>query len=596
MSEGRQAGNRRAPRGVLRAVLLCAAAVLIAPQPGAAQAIGDQLRGEVAETDKDKDLLSTVPLAGQKTPLGEQTAPPPQDGNGIPVSTFEPTSKGATPDDDADTGPTKRKSIFTDTTDDQTDTQTDAARPGKPRTAQEREQARKKASLPADPVAVRLDADSKKKKDAAKKAAAAKEEADKAATTGTVRTKTIDSEEILKTDPDSKREDAIETLNKKPEENPYAPVGIRVGTFTVLPSAESGVTWTSNADSGPGGQPATLSETTLRLNAISEYDGNKTTIDAWGNFRKTISGEEIDQKRARIDAVHEHDLGRDWKALTSLGYEVGPESASSPTAVSGALEQPIEQTFTGSLGAEKELGKLQLRLTGNVERDVFGDAELSTGGSVSQSDQDSTFTAGVLRTGYEISPALTPFVELEYGHRNYDQEYDNNGYARSYDRTAARAGLAIDFGEKFKGEASAGWVNEDLQDPRLEPISGPTVAAAMEWSPVRGTIVGLDAETTLEDSTTPGASGSILYSGQVTLSHELRANLTAELALGGGVRDYTPSQDGRDTIWNAGAGLTWWLNRYVGLTGKGFHEQLTSTDPSRDYTTNSVFVGLKLQR
>src|SRR5262249_4004573 len=161
---------------------------------------------------------------------------------------FEPASQGATPDDNADTAPdtspAKPKSIFTDTTDDQADDQTDTAPVGKPRTALERQQARKKASLPADPVAVRLDADAKKKRDAATKAAAAKEEKDKEATTGTVRAKTIDSEEILKSEADSKREEAIETLNKKPEENPYAPVGLRVGTFTVLPSAESGVTWT----------------------------------------------------------------------------------------------------------------------------------------------------------------------------------------------------------------------------------------------------------------------------------------------------------------------------------------------------------------
>jgi hypothetical protein len=363
----------------------------------------------------------------------------------------------------------------------------------------------------------------------------------------------------------------------------------------VLPSAESGVTWTSNADSSAGSGPATLSETTLRLNAISDYDGNTTTIDASGNLRKTISGEEIDEKRGSVIATHEHDLGRDWKGLASLDYEVGPESASSPTAVVGSLDQPIEQTLTSSLGLEKDIGKLRLRLTGNVERDVFGDAELSTGGSVSQADRDSTFASGVLRTGYEISPALTPFVEAEYGHRNYDQQFDNNGFARSYDRTAARAGLAVDLGEKFKGEGSVGWVNEDLEDPRLASISGPTVNAAFDWSPVRGTIVSLDADTELEDATSPGDSGSIYYTSKATLTHELRANLTADLALGAGYRTYT-GQDGHDDIWNAEAGLTWWFNRYVGLTGKGFHEQLKSTLPDRDYTTNSVYVGLKLQR
>ena len=160
-----------------------------------------------------------------------------------------------------------------------------------------------------------------------------------------------------------------------------------------------------------------LSESTLRLNVISDLADEKLLLDAFANFRKTISGEEIDELRGGVDGSFEHDLGGDWKVLGSIGYEVGPESASAPDSIEGTLEEPIEQIFSGSLGVEKDVGKLQLRLTGNVEREAFGDAELSTGGTVSQEDRNSTLVSGVLRTGYEISPALTPFVEVEYGHR-----------------------------------------------------------------------------------------------------------------------------------------------------------------------------------
>ena len=49
-------------------------------------------------------------------------------------------------------------------------------------------------------------------------------------------------------------------------------------------------------------------------------------------------------------------------------------------------------------------------------------------------------------------------------------------------------------------------------------------------------------------------------------------------------------------ILGAEASTTYWINRYLGLTGRLRHEQLDSTLPDRDYKTNSVFVGLKLQR
>lgn len=582
MSEKRPGEIRRATRGVFRAALLCAGASLCLPAAAIAQQTA--LRGEVAEADINADLLGSVALQDKKSPLDEASPQdaPPQDG--IPTPVYAPSSEGATPDPEpSSTGAT---SIFDDPGDegafDEEPTITPTARPT---TAAAREETRKRDNDPAESVARRLSADRAER--------AGVEEADD--NTGTVRVDTVDSETELKTDPQSERVEAIEDLDADPDLNPYAPVGIRVGTFIVSPTLESGLTWTSNADSSPDGEPALLSETTLRLNAVSDFDGDRTVIDAFGNYRATIDGEEIEETRAGIDAALERDIGGDWRVLATLGYEVGPESASSPDAIEGIPEQPIKHLLNGSLGIEKDIGKLRLRLTGNVEREMYGDAELSTGGSISQADRNSTLGSVVLRTGYEISPALIPFVEMEYGRRQYDEDLDSNGYARSSDRVGARGGLQFELSEKFLGEVSAGWIEEKIDDDRLASISGPSVAASVDWSPERGTTIGLDAETIVEDSTDPGESGSILYQGRINASRELRANLTADLGGGLGLREYT-DVDGQDVIWDVEAGMTYWFNRYVGLTGKARHEQLESTFPDRDYETNSVFLGLKLQR
>ena len=93
---------------------------------------------------------------------------------------------------------------------------------------------------------------------------------------------------------------------------------------------------------------------------------------------------------------------------------------------------------------------------------------------------------------------------------------------------------------------------------------------------MRGTIVGLNALTTVEGATGPGESGSILYASEVTVERELRANLTAELGFAAAFRDYT-GLDGRDVILGAEAGATYWFNRYLGLTGRARHERLDST-------------------
>ncbi|OQM77086.1 outer membrane beta-barrel protein [Manganibacter manganicus] len=406
---------------------------------------------------------------------------------------------------------------------------------------------------------------------------------------------TANAQEREPLDRGAERVEAIEGHDAKPEDDPFAPVGIRLGSFVLRPAIEQGITATSNADSAPDGQSATLSETTLRLNAASDWTRHSAMVNGYGTFRKSLSGEELHDATGRIEGQLDLDLGNEWRAIGKLGYETAPESASSPVVIQGTLSQPQRQTFDGSLGIEKHLGKLRFGLTGAAEHDSYGDADLSSGGTISQKDRDSTLYTATLRGGYEISPALMPFVEAELGHRAYNQRIDQSGFERSSNRIGLRTGLKLDFGEKLGGEFSAGWIRETFDDDRLGSISAPTLAAELKWSPERGTVVGLRGTTTLEDTTTAGESGSVLYSSRLTAERQIRANLTAEAALGLDWRDYSGT-NGHDLIWSAEAGLTWWMNRYAGIRTRLRHESVTSNLPGRDSHTNSVYLGLILQR
>jgi hypothetical protein len=413
--------------------------------------------------------------------------------------------------------------------------------------------------------------------------------------TGTAREPTIDSADDQPLDLGAERVQAIEGLNRPAEENPYEAVGIRLGSFILKPTLETGVTATSNADSSVDGSEAVLSETTLRLNAASDWASHSATIDAYGTFRETLSGQEVDDFAAGVDAELELELGNDYRAKGTFTYSAAPESAASPVVIVGAADEPLRQTIGGTLGLEKDVGKARFAVTGGIEHDSYGDADLEGGGVLSQEDRNSTLYSVALRAGYEISPAVTPFVETEFGRNLYDQEIDSAGYRRSSDRYAVRGGLELDLGEKLSGEISAGWIREDFDDERLDPLSTPTVEGEMTWSPQRGTDVTLSGSTVLEGTTTPGESGSVLYSSGIGIEREIRANLTGNANFGAAYRNYAES-DGYDVILNADASLTWWLNRYAGVVTRVRHETVASNLPDRDAETNSIFLGLKLQR
>lgn len=390
------------------------------------------------------------------------------------------------------------------------------------------------------------------------------------------------------------RTGAIESDYAASDEDPYAPLGLRLGTFTVTPTLEQGIRWTSNANSSANGREAVLSETTLRLRAVSDWSRHAATGEAYGIYRKSVSGEETSELEGGLNGTLRLDLAGDYTALASLGYAVRPESASAPVIISGVEDQPLRHTIDGSLGLAKELGRLRLSATGSVTREVYGDADLTGGGTLSQKERDATLAALRLRVGYQVSPAVTPFVEAEIGRRFYDLKQDSAGYERSANRYAARAGVMLDIEEKLSGEASLGWISEDLDDDRLDTVSGLALAASLNWSPERGTTVGLDGSTTIEGTTNAGESGSILYAANLRLERQIRANLTAEAAAGASWREY--NDGAHDLTLSGQAGMTWWLNRTLGLTGRARYETRTSSLPGRDYDATSVFLGMRMQR
>ena len=535
--------------------MLClagAAGSLVALLPAAGQENG--LRGPVSESDVNRALLSQA--------------------EGTPSREYQPISPGALPDADGDlfddiAAPSPRS--------DDPFSPLDA--PPASATAAERTEQRaaepESAEAPQQPEGTGAALDDIR--------------------TGTARAATVDEQEALEFPRRmNEREIAIEGEQFEREDNPFAPLGLRLGTFVVVPTLEQGLTWTSNANDSPDGEEAILSESTLRLNATSDWSRHRATLNAFGTIRRTLSGQEVEEIEGGGDANLELDIAHGLIGRASLAYSVGREGASSPVSIAGVEDQPLRHTIDGSMGLEKALGPLRLGLTGEVSRDQYGDAELIGGGTLSQSDRNSTLALLRLRAGYEISPALMPFLELEGGRRFYDEERDSAGYARSADRLGARAGVAVDLSEKLSGEVSAGWISEDFEDERLRSISGLALAASLDWSPMRGTIVGLDASTTVEGSTDPGESGSMLYAGTLRLERQMRSNLTGDLAFGAAYRDYEAG--GHDLILNGEAALTWWFNRYAGLIGRASYERQTSSLPGRDYDTTSFFMGLRLQR
>src|SRR5690606_9297368 len=104
----------------------------------------------------------------------------------------------------------------------------------------------------------------------------------------------LDEERNERAKADNERSMALDARERAAaEEDPFGPVGMRVGTFRLYPSLEQGLTWTSNADYSSTGRQAVLSETTLNLAGVSDWSRHAAEFSAYATLRKTLSGQEV---------------------------------------------------------------------------------------------------------------------------------------------------------------------------------------------------------------------------------------------------------------------------------------------------------------
>ena len=387
----------------------------------------------------------------------------------------------------------------------------------------------------------------------------------------------------------------VDGLPLDPLEQEAGVPGFSFGSLTLRPTLDQRVVHES-VRYGTTRTSRTYSQTTLSGTLESDWSRHQLNVDGSGTWQRNLSGTGTETPSANIDARLNLDLINDITGVLGAGYSYSRESRTDPNAIAGATTQAGVHELRASIGLEKNLGLLRGSTTLEVTRRLYGDATLADGTSVLLNDRDTLGAELTARIGYEVSPALVPFIEGTVGREKYDQRIDSTGSERSSTTLGARAGAEVNFGEKLSGEFAAGYVLRNLDDANLADISGLTLDGDLTWSPLRGTNVNLGLATTLESATTAGQSGAVVYELDATLSQQIRNNLVARLGATAGYRDYdSGSGRGNQRSYGASAGLTWSINRYLDLEADASYER-TREPGGTDEETARIGLGLKLRR
>jgi hypothetical protein len=381
--------------------------------------------------------------------------------------------------------------------------------------------------------------------------------------------------------------------------DPYEALGIRAGSFLILPAVELSPGYDNNPQHTPGGAGSSTYTVAPELHVRSDWARNSLTADITGSyywygndsFQPSLNRPYLNSKiDGRIDVT------RDTQILLENRVIVSTDNPGSPNIQANLSKLPIDTTVGGTFGVEQQLSRFDATLKGTVDRTVYQNSQFTNGETANNDYRAYDQYAGIFRLAYEIDPGLKPFVEVSGDTRLYDSPVDINGEDRNSTGTSAKIGGEFKLaGTYLVGEMAVGYLQRDYQDPTLPNISGMTLDGSLLWLASGLTTVKFTASSEVNESILQGVSGSFSRDVSVEVDHALRRWLIATGTFGYGHDNYVGEMREDDRYYGI-AGLIYKLNPYMQLKGQLRHDWLTSTQSGNAYQSTSVLLTLRLQR
>jgi hypothetical protein len=375
--------------------------------------------------------------------------------------------------------------------------------------------------------------------------------------------------------------------------DPYAPLGMRAGSFILLPSLDLAGNYSTNPQHASTTPSSAMSGVVMpELQAISDWDRHSLTADIVGSwtqygenlvpslnvpyFSSTVDG--------RVDVTH------DTQIVVENRYLLNTDNPGSPNLQAQLSRLPINTDLGGTLGIAHEFNRLSFALLGTYDTAQYDNSLLTDGEQVSNVTRNFNQTAGILRLSYDLDPGLKPFVQVQEDQRTHPFDAQRNSTG-----TSVQVGGDVDLFGSLTGEMAGGWLIRSYDDPTMANISGFIANGQLIWQATPLTTAKLGAASEVYETTVAGASGQFTHDLNLEIDHAFLPWIIGILQTGYGTDDYVGSPL-RDTRYFVSAGLTYKMTREVQLRTQVRQDWQFATQPGFSFMATSVLVGMHLQR
>jgi hypothetical protein len=381
----------------------------------------------------------------------------------------------------------------------------------------------------------------------------------------------------------------------RPKEiDPYAPLGIRAGSFILRPAIDVTAGYDSNPQREPTAKGSSVYTIAPELKAVSDWERHEFRASLRGSYDGFTQLPSLDRPffesilDARIDVTSQ------TRVELQNRFQYATDTPGSPN-FEADVEKPTPYTnLGGTAGLFHKFNRLEIGGRASIDRTHYDDSKLTDGTTVSNGDRNFSTYGLELRGSYEWAPGVKPYIAVTTDRRVYDLSVDAGGVQRDSNGLTPRIGTSFELSRQLTGDVSVGYLTRRYEDPQLEDVNGIVADASLIWSATALTKATFTARSSVYESTDPQVSGVLGRDFGVQVDHAFRDWLIGMVKFGYGIDDYVGTTQ-VDNRFSAGAGLTYKMNRNVQWRGEVRREQRTSNVAGQDYTANIFLLGLRLQ-
>lgn len=381
----------------------------------------------------------------------------------------------------------------------------------------------------------------------------------------------------------------------------YDPIGLRLGSFTVLPSLDASTGYDSNVRAL---QSPVLEDVIFTLRpavvARSNWSRNAVTVKASSDIQRFADRPVENAEQYRLGTDGRFDIGSRTHLVADalVSQLIEPRGSTGDTSLDGEPVHFMDYHF--GAGADHDFGPLATRASFAYDEFRYGDRKAAGGRTVDNSQRNYRSILGDIQLTLPVAPAAGVFVRGTVNTADYINEPAGpSGDSTSY---SGLTGIAFGVTPLLYGSIGIGYFAQTYAEPSLKGTNGLDYSAAVTWNPTPLATASFTLSRELQRAPSPTLGAITTTTGTLTTDYELRRNL-----LIGATASYSRYLygliDRTQTQITGSARATYLFSRLISSTLRLDYlrtrpDQATGLDSlgiGRRFDKTRIFLGMRLQ-